>query len=71
MAKKSQKIPENNNYKRPDVLRQYVDDNYKVMPRRRTKLNSAQQRRLTKEIKRARKLALLPYTPDHGSNVSS
>lgn len=48
-------------YKEPDVLRKYLTEGGKILPRRRTGLNAKQQRRLTQEIKRARHLALLPY----------
>ncbi|MFB6347580.1 MAG: 30S ribosomal protein S18 [bacterium] len=51
-------------YKKPDHLRSYLDDEYKIRPRRQTKLSSPEQRRLTTEIKRARFLGLLPYTKD-------
>lgn len=52
------------NYKKPDLLREYLDDEYKIRPRRQTRLSSPEQRRLTTEIKRARFLGLLPYTKD-------
>lgn len=51
-------------YKKPDLLREYLDDEYKIRPRRQTRLSSPEQRRLTTEIKRARFLGLLPYTKD-------
>lgn len=50
------------NYKRPELLREYLDDEYNIRPRRQTNLSSPDQRRLTTAIKRARHLALLPYT---------
>lgn len=50
------------NYKNPDLLREYLDDEYNIRPRRQTNLSSPEQRRLTTAIKRARHLALLPYT---------
>lgn len=49
-------------YKNPDLLREYLDDEYNIRPRRQTNLSSPEQRRLTTAIKRARHLALLPYT---------
>lgn len=58
-------LPENVTYKRPDLLKQYIDDEYKILPRRRTRLASNHQRILMKEVKRARFLALLPYVPEH------
>lgn len=55
-------LPEKVTYKRPDLLKSYIDDDYKINSRRQTRLDSPAQRQLTKEIKRARFLALLPYT---------
>ncbi len=50
------------NYKEPEMLREFLDDDYKIRPHRQTKLSSPDQRRLTTAIKRARYLGLLPYT---------
>lgn len=58
-------LPPKVNYKRPDLLEDYVDDQYKIYPRRRTKLRASAQRRLRQEIKRARMLALIPFTDRH------
>ncbi len=58
-------LPEKVTYKRPDLLESYIDEDYKVNSRRQTRLNSPAQRQLTKEIKRARFLALLPFTDEH------
>ncbi len=55
-------LPEKVIYRRPDLLKGYIDDNFKINSRRRTRLNSPAQRQLSKEIKRARFLALIPYT---------
>jgi small subunit ribosomal protein S18 len=52
------------NYKDVDTLRRFITDRGKIRPRRQTGLTSKHQRRLAREIKRARFLALLPYT-DH------
>lgn len=52
-------------YKRPDKLRNYISDRGKIEPRRRTGTCAKHQRPLTIAIKRARHLALLPYTPEH------
>jgi small subunit ribosomal protein S18 len=46
-------------------LRRYVSDRARIEPRRRTGVCAKHQRRLALAIKRARYLALLPYTPDH------
>jgi small subunit ribosomal protein S18 len=47
-------------YKRPDVLRRFVTEKGKILPRRITGTSAKNQRRLIREIKRARALALLP-----------
>lgn len=52
-------------YKNVSQLRQYIDDHGKILPRRKTRLCAKHQRRLATAIKRARHLALLPYTTDH------
>lgn len=62
---RNRSLPPKINYKRPDLLKDYVDEQYKIYPRRRTKLRASAQRRLRQEIKRARALALLPFTDRH------
>ncbi len=52
------------NYKDVDALRRFITDRGKIRPRRQTGLTSKHQRQLARAIKRARYLALLPYT-DH------
>lgn len=44
------------------ALARYVDERGKVLPRSKTNLTAKQQRFITREVKRARFLALLPYT---------
>ncbi len=56
---------ENIDYKDVDRLRRYVTDRGKIVPRRITGTCASHQRALTTAIKRARTLALLPYTSDH------
>jgi len=53
------------NYKDSHKLRNYVSDRGKIEPRRRTGTCARHQRTLAAAIKRARHLALLPYTPEH------
>ncbi len=53
------------NYKDPALLRRYVSDRCKIEPRRRTGNCAKHQRALALAIKRARHLALLPFTPAH------
>ena len=52
-------------YKDADRLRRYISDRSKIDPRRKTGTCAGHQRELSTAIKRARHLALLPYTPVH------
>ena len=58
-------------YKDFGKLRRYVSDRGRIEPRRRTGVCAKHQRRLALAIKRARYLALLPYTPSHIGRPSS
>ncbi|MBZ9714765.1 MULTISPECIES: 30S ribosomal protein S18 [Deinococcus] len=49
-------------YKDVKMLRRFVSDTGKILPRRRTGLSAKHQRRIAQTIKIARQLALLPYT---------
>jgi len=51
-------------YKDAKMLRRYVSERGKIIPRRVTGVSSFYQRMLTQAIKRARFLALLPYKPE-------
>ncbi|MGP1577231.1 MAG: 30S ribosomal protein S18 [Treponema sp.] len=51
-------------YKEPDSLRRFITERGKILPRRITGTCAKHQRKLALEIKRARALALLPYTVD-------
>lgn len=48
-------------YKDIDLLRKFINDQGKILSRRFTGLNSREQKQITKSIKRARMLALLPF----------
>jgi small subunit ribosomal protein S18 len=52
-------------YKNLDKLRQYIGETGKILPGRISGASANMQRRITTEIKRARYLALLPYTDQH------
>ena len=52
-------------YKDPSKLQRYISDRGKIMPRHRTGVCARHQRALATAIKRARHLAMLPYTPFH------
>ncbi len=49
-------------YKDPQQLKYFITDRGKIVPRRVSGLSAKQQRDLNTAIKRARNLALLPYT---------
>ncbi len=51
-------------YKDVGKLRRYLSERAKILPRRVTGTCARHQRALTVAIKRARHLALLPYTSD-------
>src|SRR5688572_8533000 len=51
-------------YKDLEMLKRYVSERGKMMPSRITGVSAKYQRQLTSAVKRARQLALLPYT-DH------
>lgn len=53
-------------YKDVDLLKKFVTERGKILPRRITGLTAKQQRDLTKSIKRARILALLPFINQEG-----
>ena len=52
-------------YKDLDILRDFVGENGKITPARLTGTRAIYQRQLTTSIKRARFLALLPYSDQH------
>jgi small subunit ribosomal protein S18 len=52
-------------YKDVDLLRDYISENGKIIPARITGTSAGYQRQLSVAIKRARFLALLPYTDLH------
>ena len=52
-------------YKDPVKLRQYISERGKIDPRRKTGTCAKHQRAVAVAIKRARHLALIPYTPAH------
>jgi small subunit ribosomal protein S18 len=52
-------------YKDINVLKQYVGESGKIVPSRITGTKAKYQRQLATAVKRARYLALLPYTDNH------
>lgn len=52
-------------YKDISLLKNYITENGKIVPSRITGTSAKYQRQLSTAIKRARFLALLPYTDSH------
>ncbi|QKK02597.1 MAG: 30S ribosomal protein S18 [Pseudomonadota bacterium] len=52
-------------YKDVDLLRDFIGETGKIVPSRITGTKARFQRQLSTAIKRARYLALLPYTDNH------
>ena len=51
-------------YKNPEFLKKFLNEQGKILPRRLTGTSAKYQRKLSQAIKRARQLALLPYVTD-------
>ena len=49
------------NYKNIKLLKKYISDSAKILPTRITGVSHSNQKKLNKEIKKARTLALLPF----------
>ena len=58
-------LPKNVSYKDVDVLKQFITETGKIIPARVSGVSASNQRKVTKYIKIARFLALLPYTDQH------
>lgn len=52
-------------YKDLEILKGFISENGKIVPSRITGTKARYQRQLSEAIKRARFLALLPYTDNH------
>ena len=58
-------LPKKFDYKDVNTLKQYITETGKIIPARVTGVSASNQRKLTKSIKIARFLALIPYTDMH------
>ena len=58
-------LPKNFGYKDVNILKQFITETGKIIPARVTGVTASNQRRLTKNIKIARFLALIPYMDMH------
>ncbi len=52
-------------YKDIDLLKRFINEQGKLLPRRVTGVSAKFQRKLTRAVKRARHLALLPFVEDN------
>lgn len=59
-----QLVPDYLDWKDVDLLRQFIPERGKIMPRRISGITAKDQRRLAKAIKRARSMAILPFVAD-------
>jgi len=49
-------------YKNPQLLKSFLTDRGKIVPARISGVSARQQRQITRAVKRARMLALIPYS---------
>lgn len=59
-----QLVPEYVDWKDVDFLGQFIPERGKIMPRRISGISAKDQRRVSKAIKRARSMAMLPFVAD-------
>jgi len=52
------------NYKNAEQLKKFINEKGKILPRRATGACSKHQRTITTAVKRARHIAIIPYTQD-------
>ncbi len=52
-------------YKDPDFLMKFINEQGKILPRRITGTSLKYQRKVSQAVKRARHIALLPYVADN------
>lgn len=63
--------PDDVDYKNIPLLSRFLDRRGRILSRRKTRVSAKVQRRIVQAIKRARHLALLPYTADQTRIVRS
>ncbi len=59
-----QQVPDYIDWKDIDYLRRFVPERGKIMPRRISGVSAKDQRRISRAIKRARAMALIPFVGD-------
>ena len=58
-------LPKKFDYKNVNLLKKFITETGKIIPARVTGITSSNQRKITRYIKIARFLALIPYTDTH------
>jgi len=66
--KEDSKLIDKINYKEYKFLKKFITDQGKIIPAHVTGVSAKYQRMLTREIKKARMLALLPFAVDPRNN---
>lgn len=61
-SKKDSSVPD---YKEPLSLKRFMTDRGKILSAKKTGVTAKMQRKIAKQIKRARFMGLLPYTDRH------
>ena len=56
--------PDYVDYKDTETLKRFLNEQGKILPRRITNVSAKFQRQLTRAVKRARHLALIPFVAD-------
>ena len=62
--RQNQIVPDYIDWKDVDYLRRFIPERGKIMPRRISGVSAKDQRRISRAIKRARAMALLPFVAD-------
>ena len=58
-------LPKKFDYKNVNLLKKFISETGKIIPARVTGITASKQRKITRYIKIARFLALIPYTDTH------
>ena len=64
MSNSNFKEPAYVDYKDVELIKRYLNEQGKILPRRITNVSAKFQRQLTRAVKRARHVALIPFVAD-------
>jgi small subunit ribosomal protein S18 len=62
--RQSQFVPDYIDWKDVDILKRFIPERGKILPRRISQVSAKDQRRVATAIKRARAMALIPFVTD-------